>query len=91
MGRKAFSLQPSLRPNASPKKEKIGDDAYKVVTSQVKDVADSYLEEEGKTVLPTDNYTLVGYCTADNLPGFVLDPPRGKALRVVLVFFFQGS
>ena len=54
----------------------------------MKDIADGYLEEEGKPVLPTDNYTLVGYCTADNLPGFVLDPPRGKAIRVALVFFF---
>ena len=35
------------------KNEKIGDDAYKVVTSQVKDIADGCLEEEGKTVVPT--------------------------------------
>ena len=71
-------------------KRKNGDEAYKVVTSQVKDIADGYLEEEGKTVVPTENYTLVGYCTADSLPGFVLDPPRGKNLRAALVFFFKS-
>jgi hypothetical protein len=27
----------------------------------------------------------VGYCTLDNLPGFRLDPPRGKTFRVALV------
>lgn len=73
------------------KRKKIGDDGYKVVTSQVKGIADGYLEEEGKAFVPTENYTLVGYCTADSLPGLVLDPPRGKALRVALVsFFYEG-
>ena len=30
------------------------------------------------------SFTLVGFCTLDNLPGFRLDPPRGKAHRYAI-------
>ena len=88
-GPKGVFVAALVASESKSKREKIADDAYKVVTSQVKDIADGYLEEDGKAVLPTDNYTLVGYCTADNLPSFVLDPPRGKPVRVALVFFLM--
>ena len=44
-----------------------------------------------KEYSPNDGYTLVGYCTANNLPQFVLDPPRGKPHRVALVVFARAD
>ncbi len=53
-------------------------DGYRVTTSNIKDLAN-----------PNDLtcYTVVGYCSLDNLPGFRLDPPRGKTQRCALCMF----
>ena len=33
---------------------------------------------------PVGSHTLMGFCSMNSLPGFCLDPPRGKSLRVAL-------
>ena len=70
---------------ASNRKSKplpIGDDGYKVVTTSVKDMANP----AGTPTAPVGDHTLVGYCNMENLPGYQLDPPRGRDFRVALVF-----
>ena len=68
-------------PNKS-KTDPIGDNAYKVVTRNVKDIGYA----AGSPDKHVGNHTLVGYCSLNNLPGFRLDPPRGREVRVALVF-----
>ncbi len=34
--------------------------------------------------LGENSHTAVGYCTLETLPGFRLDPPRGKSVRCAL-------
>ena len=63
------------------KRNPIGANAFKVVTPGVKDLANP----AGNPSAPVGDHTLVGYCNTDDLPGFVLDPPRGKDSRVALV------
>ena len=63
--------------NTSP----IGDNGYKVVTASAKDVANAV----GNASALVGDHTLVGYCNLGDLPGFRLDPPRGKDFRVALV------
>jgi len=69
---------------ASSRKSKphpISDNGYKVVTVNVKDIANP----AGNATAPVGDHTLVGYCELDDLPAFQLDPPRGKDFRVALV------
>ena len=40
---------------------------------------------------PIGSHTLVGYCSMDSLPGFRLDPPRGKNFRVAVVLFTKAD
>ena len=69
------------------KTDKIGDNGYKVVTSDAKDVANP-----GGTVdCLIGSHTLVGYCSMDSLPGFRLDPPRGKNFRVAVALFTKAD
>ena len=69
------------------KPDRVGDDGYKVVTTEVKDVASIY----GTVDQPVGNHTLVGYCSMESLPGFRLDPPRGKTFRVALVLLSSAD
>ena len=65
----------------------LSEQGYKVVTSAVKDVANT----AGSIANPVGDYSLVGYCSMESLPGFRLDPPRGKAFRVALVLFTSAD
>ena len=67
-----------------PVTEQVGD-GFKVTTAGVKDAANT--ENPGD---PTDN-TTVGYCTVDTLPGFRLDPPRGKPTRCAICLFTEND
>ena len=58
-----------------------------MVTSDVKGIA----PPEGVVVNPVGSHTLVGYCSMDSLPGFRLDPPRGKVFRVAFVLFRKAD
>ena len=40
---------------------------------------------------PIGSHNLVGYCSLGSLPGFRLDPPRGKTFRVALVLFTKAD
>ena len=70
---------------------------FKVVTSKVKDIANPISTVSGHADAETtagaasqradSSYTIVGYCTLDDLPGFRLDPPRGRTMRCALVLF----
>ena len=70
---------------------------YRVVTSKVKDIANPISAASGHADAETvagaatqradSAYTTVGYCTLADLPGFRLDPPRGKPMRCALVLF----
>ena len=60
--------------NSNSKTDKVGDEGFKVVTTDVKDLANP----AGTIETPVGNHTLVGYCSLESLPGFCLDPPRGK-------------
>jgi hypothetical protein len=55
--------------------DKVGEGGFKVTTKNIRDIAnpDASGDQTGNTT--------VGYCTLDNLPGFRLDPPRGKTMR----------
>ena len=72
---------------STSKTEQVSEHGYKVVTLAVKDVANP----DGSVDKPVGNHTLVGYCSMDSLPGFRLDPPRGKNLRVALVLFTKAD
>jgi len=72
---------------------------FKVTTRGVKDIANpkdgsgaaqpadagDAPQHDGATQLTT--YNAVGYCSLDDLPGFRLDPPRGKTSRCALCLF----
>ena len=58
----------------------LGNAGFKVITENVKDGA---LEVTQGAAQPLC-YTLVGYCTMNNLPEFKLDPPRAKKSRFAL-------
>ena len=73
--------------SSKSKTERVGDDGYKVVTTDVKDVANP----DGTVDKPIGNHTLVGYCSMDSLPGFRLDPPRGKTFRVALALLSSAD
>ena len=73
--------------NSKSKTERVGDDGYKVVTTDVKDVANP----AGSVEKPIGNHTLVGYCSMDSLPRFRLDPPRGKNFRVALALLSSAD
>ena len=59
--------------------ESIGE-GFKVTTSAVKDLANP-------TGASQPGYEIIGYCNVDNLPGFRLDPPRGKPMRFAICLF----
>jgi len=80
-GQKAVLAATLVASNRNSKTVPIGNDAFKVVTEGVKDMANS----AGSATEPVGDHTLVGYCTLDHLPAFRLDPPRGKDFRVALV------
>ena len=69
------------------KTDRVGDDGYKVVTTDVKDLAN----HEGSVDKPIGNHTLVGYCSMNSLAGFRLDPPRGKTFRVALALLSSAD
>ena len=73
--------------NSETQTERVGDDGYKVVTTDVKDVANP----AGSVDKPIGNHTLVGYCSMDSLPGCRLDPPRGKSFRVALALLSRAD
>ena len=60
-----------------PTTEQVSDGGFTVVTTNVKDIANR----------GGGNYSLVGYCSIDDLAGFRLDPPRGKTARAALALF----
>ena len=70
-GPKGFYIAALVACNSKCKTEKVGDDGYKVVTADVKDVANP----NGTADNPIGSYTLVGYCSMESLAGFRLDPP----------------
>ena len=86
-GLKGFYLAALVACNSKSKADKVGDDGYKVVTSDVKDVANP----NGTIDEPIGSHTLVEYCSMDGLPGFRLDPPRGKNFRVAVVLFSKAD
>ena len=86
-GPKGLYLAALVACNSKSKTEKVGDGGYKVVTSDVKDVANP----DGTVDNPIGSHTLVGYCSMDSLPGFRLDPPRGKNFRVAVVLFTKAD
>ena len=86
-GPKGLYLAALVACNSKFKTDIVGDDGYKVVTSDVKDVANP----EGSVDNPIGSHTLVGYCSMDCLPGFRLDPPRGKNFRVAFVLFTKAD
>ena len=59
--------------------EKIGENGYKVVTKKMVDTADLVADGAAQPIEP--EIAALGFCTLDSLPGFRLDPPRGKAIR----------
>ena len=67
--------------------EQVGDDAYKVSMSNIRDVANP----KGSPEDPVGDYKVMGYCSMNNLSGFRLDPPRGKTLRIALAFFSKAN
>ena len=73
--------------NTKSKTDPIGDNGYKVVTASAKDIANP----AGNPSAPVGDHTLVGYCNMDTLPGFRLDPPRGKQFRVALVLITKAD
>ena len=73
--------------NTKSKTLPIGDNGYKVVTASAKDIANP----AGNPSAPVGDHTLVGYCNMDGLPGFRLDPPRGKQFRVALVLITKAD
>ena len=73
--------------NSKSKTEQMSEHGYKVVTPAVKDIANP----DGSVDKPIGNHTLVGYCSMDSLPGFRLDPPRGKNFRVAVVLFTSAD
>ena len=73
--------------NSKSKTDRVGEEGYKVVTSGVKDVANP----AGSVDKPIGNHTLIGYCSLGSLPGFRLDPPRGKNFRVALVLLSRAD
>ena len=56
-------------------------------TSDVNDIANT----DGSLDKPIGSHILIGYCSMDNLPGFRLDPPRGKVFRVAVVLFTKAD
>ena len=58
-------------------------EGFKVTTTDVKDVAHPNAHGATQPLC----HTLVGYCSLNNLAGFRLDPPRGKAARCALALF----
>ena len=58
-----------------------------MVTSDVNDVANP----DGTVDNPIGSHTIVGYCSMGSLPGFRLDPPRGKNFRVAAVLFTKAD
>ena len=60
--------------------DRVGE-GFRVVTPAVKDAANP---KAGAS-----SYKTVGYCTLGNLPGFSLDPPRGKTRRCAIVLFHK--
>jgi len=73
--------------DSKSKTEKISEDGYKVLTSDVKDVANP----DGTVDKPIGSHTVVGYCSIDSLSGFRLDPPRGKTFRVAVCLFTKAD
>ena len=69
------------------KTEQVSEDGYKVVTREVKDIANP----AGDLDKPVGNHTLVGYCSMADLPGFRLGPPRGKKIKVALVLITKAD
>ena len=69
------------------KTDRLGEDGYMVTTADVKDIANP----AGTLEDPIGSHTLVGYCSMEKLPGFRLDPPRGKNCRVAFVLFTKAD
>ena len=67
--------------NRKSKTDPIGENGFQVVTAGVKDVANP----AGTATAYVGDHTLLGYCNVDDLPGFRLDPPRGRDYRVAFV------
>ena len=72
--------------SSKSKTDRVGDDGYKL-TTEVKAIASIY----GTVDDPIGSHTLVGYCSLESLPGFRLDPPRGKTFRVALVLLSKAD
>ena len=73
------------------KREKLDEQGYKVMTTNVRDRADGFQDDQGADTSSVANYTLIGYCAEQNIPHFVLDPPRGKHHRIALVIFTEAD
>ena len=86
-GPKGLYLAAFVACTSTSRTEKVGEDGYKVVTSDVKDVANP----DGTVDNPIGSHTLVGYCSLDSLPGFRLDPSRGKHFRVAVVLLAKAD
>ena len=79
-GSKCMYVAVLIASEQKSKTEKLSEDGYKVSTEGIKDIANP----KGTVEVPVGNYVVIGYCSMNNLPGFRLDPPRGKQMRVAL-------
>ena len=73
--------------NTKSSTEQVSEERFKVVTNSVKDIAHPR-SIEGEE--PVGDYSVVGYCSVQNLAEFKLDPPRGKP-RVVLALLSSAD
>ena len=62
-------------------------EGFKVTTTGIKDVA--MPNQNSDNTMPA--YTTVGFCTLEDLPGFRLDPPRGKPMRWAIALFTKAD
>ena len=81
-GVKAMYVAALIGSEHKPDTNKVGE-GFKVTTTGIKDVA--MPNQNSDYTMPA--YTTVGFCTLDDLPGFRLDPPRGKKTRYAIALF----
>ena len=80
----------ALIASESPSKTDAVGIGFKVVTAAVKDVANPKINA-GASQPAANAYKTVGYCTMEDLPGFRLDPPRGKTSRSALCLISKSD
>ena len=86
-GPTALYVAALIASGTNSKTEQVGEHGFKVVTTDVKDVANP----AGTIETPVGSHALVGYCSLESLPGFRLDPPRNKPFRYALALFSRAD